>query len=54
MADRLLKAKKKGNNGWMRSFMLAPRSSDAEQVEKARLARCAEQKARIVRSNWNR
>lgn len=46
--------KKKGNNGWMKGFMLATRSSDAEQVEKDRLARCAEQRARIVRSNWNR
>lgn len=54
MTDRLLKRKKKGNNGWMRGFVLPPRTSDSERVEKERMELCTARRVRLVQSNRNR
>lgn len=49
MVTRLLKPKKKGNNGWMKGFVIPPRNSDMDNVEGERMAVCKEVRSRIIK-----
>jgi hypothetical protein len=54
MADRLLKVKKKGNNGWMKGFVLPERTSEEDRIMKERMELCTARRVRLVQSNRNR
>lgn len=54
MADRLLTRKKKGNNSWMKGFVLPERTSDEERVMRERMELCTARKVKLVQSNRNR
>jgi hypothetical protein len=54
MTDRLLTRKKKGNNGWMKGFVLPERTKDEDVVARERMELCTARRVKLVQSNRNR